>query len=228
MRPLLTDPIARCSATTWRASSLIGVLPTSRAEYRRRARSLSSNGHVVTRHGCSPTVSWAASPALRPAPFPRLAGGEPGGEKALLAGVVDEAERGAVLGGRLRPAAEPPEEVGARGGQQMIPAERRRLDRVDGGQAGGRTLRQPDRHRPVELHHRRRGDVDERLVEGHDPRPVRRLPGARPRVARGDRGLELVGPHALHRPSAVEAGPAARDSRPIPAGSILILEEDPD
>src|SRR5216684_4674104 len=47
MRPLLTDPIARCSATTWRASSLIGVLPTSRAEYRRPARPLSSNGHVV-------------------------------------------------------------------------------------------------------------------------------------------------------------------------------------
>src|SRR5260370_15981899 len=131
MRPLLTDPIARCSATTWRASSLIGVLPTSRAEYRRPARPLSSNGHVVTRHGwttrpgCPARLPFLGGVARsRPAPSPRLPRGEPGGEKALLARVVDEVERGAVLGGRLRPAAGPPEEVGARGGQQMIPAER--------------------------------------------------------------------------------------------------------
>src|SRR6202045_4271214 len=71
MRPLLTDPIARCSATTWRASSLIGVLPTSRAEYRRRARPLSSNRRLVilrtpddqTRHGFSERSGRPARPA---------------------------------------------------------------------------------------------------------------------------------------------------------------------
>ena len=70
MRPLLTDPIARCSATTWRASSLIGVLPTSRAEYRRPARPLSSNRRLVilrtpddqTRHGFSERSGRPARP----------------------------------------------------------------------------------------------------------------------------------------------------------------------
>ncbi len=57
-----------------------------------------------------------AIPLAGSAPRRGLAGGEAGGEKALLARVVDQAEGGAVLGGRLREAPEPPEEVGAGGG----------------------------------------------------------------------------------------------------------------
>lgn len=48
--------------------------------------------------------------------LPGLAGGEPGRQKALLACIVDEAERHTVVGGRLRPPAKPPKEVGTRGG----------------------------------------------------------------------------------------------------------------
>src|SRR5438093_8489864 len=60
-----------------------------------------------------------------------LAYREPGREEPLLAHVIGEAECSAVLGGRLRPPPEPAEEIGARGGQEMIAAQRRGLDTVE-------------------------------------------------------------------------------------------------
>ena len=64
--------------------------------------------------------------------------------------------------------------------------------RVDGPEPGGRAERHPDRHRPVELHHRARRDLGEGVVQRRDPWPVRLVGPPRPRVAGGDRGLHGV------------------------------------
>src|SRR5439155_7844690 len=101
---------------------------------------------------------------------------EPGREEPPLAHVIGEAECSAVLGGRLRPPPEPAEEIGARGGQEMIAAQRRGLDTVECSEAGRRSVRQADRYRSVQFDHRRWRDVGELPVKVDDPRPVRRLP----------------------------------------------------
>src|SRR5207245_9958962 len=108
------------------------------------------------------------------------------------------------LGGRPRRAPEPAEETGARGGQEVIAAQRRGLDTVECSDAGRRSLRQADRYRSVQLDHRRWRDVGELPVKVDDPRPVRRLPPGRVRVTGGDGGLALAGPGAVHGPRAIE------------------------
>ena len=87
-------------------------------------------------------------------------------------------------------------------------------------------MRQADRYRSVQFDHRRWRDVGELPVKVDDPRPVRRLPRGRVRVTGGDGGLELVGPGAFHGPRAIETGETVGDPRLIPAGPILIGEQD--
>src|SRR2546427_6127651 len=82
------------------------------------------------------------------------------------------------------------------------------------------------RSRSVQFDHRRWRDVGELPVKVDDPRPVRRLPRGRARVTGGDGGLELVGPGAFHGPRAIETGETVGDPRLIPAGPILIGEQD--
>src|SRR5947208_2728780 len=80
-------------------------------------------------------------------------------------------------------AAEAAEEVGAGGGQEVIVAQRQRIDRVEGGEPVRRTMGQADRHRAVQLDHGRGRDDGERVVVRDDRGPVGRLPRGRARVA---------------------------------------------
>ncbi len=104
-------------------------------------------------------------------------------------------ERGGALElrARLVVAAELREQVAAHGRQQVVAAQRRLAsERVDQLERRLRAERHPDRDRAVELHHRRRRELGESVVEGDDALPVGVLgdPGAR--VAGGDRGLQRV------------------------------------
>lgn len=96
-----------------------------------------------------PPTSFASSRA------PALARRQPGGDERPLARVVGEGERPTVFDGRLHPAPEPAQEVGARGGQQVVAAQRAGVDGVERGEAGGRAVRQTDRDRAIQLDHRR-------------------------------------------------------------------------
>ena len=94
----------------------------------------------------------------------------------------------------------------------------------------GRRPRRPSRPRPpVELDDRRRRQPAERLVEQHDPVPVRLVHGGRDRVALGDRGLQR---RTAPEPAADPPGPrqrraAAADRRPVPAPSVLAARAAP-
>src|SRR6185503_16926235 len=80
-----------------------------------------------------------------------LAGSEPGGEERPLASVVGQRERAPVVGGGLGQPPEPPQEVGARRRQQVIVAQGRGVDGVQGFEAGGRSASQADGSGAVEL-----------------------------------------------------------------------------
>src|SRR5438034_7931599 len=98
-----------------------------------------------------------------------------------------------------------------------------RSQRINKLQAGSRTERHPDGHRPIQLHHRRRCDLRERIVECHNACPVclRRGPG--PRMTGGDCGLQRVrAKRAAELLSAFERGQTAADEELIPATAVLI------
>src|SRR5207253_6540515 len=130
----------------------------------------------------------------------RLAGGlarrEPRRIEALLARVVRELEGASILRGRLRSAPEPAQEVRAGGGQEVIAAERRGINAVEGDEPGCGPASEADRHRAIELDHGRGYGFRECAVMSHDRLPVRRVPGCRTCVAGGDRGLKLIGARA--------------------------------
>src|SRR5213594_1159401 len=101
-----------------------------------------------------------------------------------------------------------------------------RSQRINELQAGSRTERHPDGHRPIQLHHRGRCDLHERIVECHYACPVclRRGPGTR--VTGGDRGLERVrAKRAAELLGAFERGETAVDEELIPATAVLIEEQ---
>src|SRR5205809_1412515 len=101
-----------------------------------------------------------------------------------------------------------------------------RSQRINELQAGSRTERHPDGHRPIQLHHRRRCDLRERIVECHYACPVCLRRGPRTRVTGGDRGLERVrAKRAAELLGAFERGETAADEELIPATAVLIEEQ---
>ena len=121
-------------------------------------------------------------------------------------------------------------------GQEVAPNARQEVVRpqcrlgaqpVDELQAGRRPERHADRHGPVELHHRRRRQLGQRVVERGDPRPVGLLGGARPGVASRDRRLEGIRPErATERLRPGQGGEASPDQELVPAGAVLVEQED--
>src|SRR2546422_11695283 len=98
-----------------------------------------------------------------------------------------------------------------------------RSQRINELQGGGRTKRLPDGHRPIQLHHRRRRDLRERVVECHNTRPIRLRRGPRPRVTGGNRGLKRVRAEgAAELLGAFERGETAADEELVPATAVLI------
>ena len=130
-----------------------------------------------------------------------------------------------VRGGRLLDAAQPPEQVGARGMEQVVGVEllrqpvRERESRV--GSVGHR-----DRDGSIERHDGRGSPFGERPVERGDLWPVGVLGTRRAGVQGRDRRLHLVraGRAELHR--AVERVQTLIDEIAIPAGAILVLQQD--
>jgi hypothetical protein len=101
-----------------------------------------------------------------------------------------------------------------------------RGQRIQQRQAGFRALRHADRHRPVQLDHRRRVDPAELPVDPGDHRPVGlgRLGGAG--VAGGDDRLQLVRP-GPGRPQRILQYPLALgDLGSVPAAAVLVLQRD--
>src|SRR5439155_21009617 len=67
----------------------------------------------------------------------------------------------------------------------------------------------------------------DRVVERHDPRPIRISRSRRSRMARSDPSLERVWTQGAPMPlGTLESRQAAPDEQSIPAGSILIEQED--
>ena len=83
-------------------------------------------------------------------------------------------------------------------------------------------------HGPVQLHHRRRGDLGQGVVEGGDARPVG-LSAWRARAWQARDGrLEGVGAEGspAERLGAGQRGQAAPDQEPVPARPVLVQEQD--
>ena len=71
------------------------------------------------------------------------------------------------------------------------------------------------------------GGLDEPVVQGNDPGPVRLLHRWRPGVAGRDLGLQRVRTErALQRLRASQRGETASDEQLVPAGAVLVREED--
>ena len=119
------------------------------------------------------------------------------------------------------------EQLAAHARQQVRVRQRAGRDQlVDDRQGRRRPLGHRHRDRPVELDHRRGREPAERLVEQHDPVPVRLVDRRRDRVALGDRGLQAVGARGRGRPARPgQRGAAAADRRPVPAPPVLVLEQ---
>ena len=141
---------------------------------------------------------------------------------------VRRQRQGPLVGSRrLVPATEPPQEVRARGVEEPVLRHRGvGAERVHGGQSSRQPLDLRQRHRPVEVHHRRRRHPPEHLVQAQDLPPVRVGRGRRLVVNSRDRRLELVWPNPPHPQRPLHEHPAFRDPRRIPARPILILEQD--
>jgi hypothetical protein len=84
-----------------------------------------------------------------------------------------------------------------------------------------------DRYGAIELHDGRRCELGERIVKGCDASPVGFVRGAGAGVAGGDGGLKGVGTvSAAQLFGMIERGEAATDEDVVPAGAILIEQED--
>ena len=178
-----------------------------------------------------PTCATSAASSRRPqtaglgAVGPQRA--QPAGQEVALDGVLGQQQRLLVgLAGLLDPA-EPPEEVGPRGGQVAVAGQLRFR----------RTARRARRARPPPRGRSRRatarlsattGDgqsVVSSVVQGDDLAPVGVVPGRRLRVDGRDRRLQGVarrGPRPQRLP---DEGHALGDRRPVPPRAVLLLEQ---
>ena len=97
------------------------------------------------------------------------------------------------LGACLLVAAELREQVAAHARQEVVALKRSVNDQlVHQLESGGRAERHPHGNGSVQLHDRRPAELEETVVERHDPRPVGFLHAPRPRVAGRDRRLKRV------------------------------------
>ena len=106
-----------------------------------------------------------------------------------------ELERQAVAGGGLSAAAEPPQQVRARGGQQVVAGQgAARVQLLDEAQPGRGVLGHRDGNGPIERDDRRRGQLAQPLVPERDLRPFgcgrggRGPPRSRVPFKKSDRG----------------------------------------
>ena len=95
------------------------------------------------------------------------------------------------------------------------------LDLVEEPEALVDAARERDRHRAVQLDHRRRGDLGEAVVQHVDlsPRPILGMRGR-------DRSLELVLPRPAQRDRTLEHAEPLGDALSVPERSVLIGEQD--
>ncbi len=90
-----------------------------------------------------------------------------------------------------------------------------------------RAERHGDGDSSVELHDRGGGKLRERVIQSGDAGPVRLRRGSCPGVARGDRGLERVRAEGMTEfLGACEGGESASNEDLIPAGAVLVEQED--
>ena len=137
--------------------------------------------------------------------------------------------RGALeLSARLRGPAELPQEVAADGRQKVVRLERRlRNERVHKVKSGSGTKSHPHGDGPVQLDHRRRGELRDRVVERRNARPVGLGCGRRSSMARGNRRLQSVWAHGVPELlGTLERRQAAANEQAIPARPVLIKQED--
>src|ERR1700730_11698186 len=192
------------------------LAPQSR---QRRAPPARSGSAPQSRQRRAPPARSGSAPQSRQRRAPparsRLAGGlcEPAGEIAVLGVGARQIEGFPVADGGLGGASEAAEQVGARGGQEVIAAQGAgSFEGVYEFQPRGWALWHRDGNRPVQLYHRGGHQLRQLPVEPGDLGPVRagRFRGGG--VTRGDRRLELVG-----------AGVSAPQGRLQKTGPLLYL-----
>ena len=182
-----------------------------------------------------PAAHWAAlydsndrGPDREPSAQPsRLVDAQPlrAIEQQLAFAGVPRERRGALqLLARFAVPSQADQQVGADAGQPVVLLE---------GGLGGQCVHEleaglgAERHArgdgPVELDHRRRRNLRERVVQGDDLLPVGVVGGRGPGVAGRDRALEPVGSErTAERRGPAQRGQAAADQEAVPAGPVLI------
>jgi hypothetical protein len=120
---------------------------------------------------------------------------------------------------------EPAEQVRASRVEQVVVVEVV-LERCEQRESTLGTVGHRDRDRAVELDHRRGRGLGEPVVQRGDLRPVGVLGPGRSRVERGDRALQLVRTRSSGEEGPVQGGETLVDHRVVPAGTILVLEQD--
>src|SRR5439155_13519035 len=94
-------------------------------------------------------------------------------------------------------------------------------------EAGRRTERHPQRHRPIEVHDGGWYQLGERVIERHDTGPVGLFRRAGSRVTGGNRGLERVrAVPAAGRLGALQRRQTAADEEVVPPSAVLIEQQD--
>ena len=149
------------------------------------------------------------------------------GEERALRAIRCELQGVPVRRGGLGATPKASQQVGARRMQVRVARERTLVgEPVHHRQADGRTIRERDGHGVVEADHRRGIELDEGLIQRGDLGPIRRG-GIGGLVVEGrDGGLQLVRPDPTGRQDRLDERPALGDRGLVPAGPVLVLEQD--
>ena len=169
--------------------------------------------------------SWTGR--RRTPPAPRVDLPKTALQKALLGPVGRERQCVPVRGCGLRAAPEPSQQVGTCRMEVRVARERPLVgEPVHHRQADRRTVGERHGHGVVEADHRRGIELDEGLIQRGDLGPIRggRIGGL---VVEGrDGGLQLVRPDPTRRQDRLDERPALGDRGLVPAGPVLVLEQD--
>ena len=109
---------------------------------------------------------------------------------------------------------------------RLVVVEQRRVERVEGGEAGGGAAELGDGDGPVEGDHRVRAQRVELVVEGDDLRPVGCLGGGGVGVDGGDGRLDLERPGLVAAQAGADEVVPFGDERAVPPGAVLVGEAD--
>src|SRR5690606_39191162 len=125
-------------------------------------------------------------------------------------------------------AAELGEEVGAGGGEEVVVLEGGVVrELVEQLEAFGGAEGHGDGDGAVQLDDGGAGELGQRIVEGDDAAPVRLVRGAGARVAGRNGSLQRVrAERTRERDSLVERSEATADEQLVPAGAVLLEQED--